>query len=212
MVDRNHHTHADHRPTISEGWQSGRMRRSRKPLSVVRRIEGSNPSPSAFPPNHAAERLLALRKRYEQLGRFLGGDDSLAPTASRRKPKTLSTPCDKTLGRGKRWRERRFASPISRAGSCDSRPPRGRRGRYRAGSAVCRGFGFFKLPINSSAVDAPGRPSRSLSSFRSIMRARGSRARGVLAPSRTRARHGRRPLGGTGVGPARRAGTASREC
>ncbi len=30
-----------------EGWQSGRMRRSRKPLSVVRRIEGSNPSPSA---------------------------------------------------------------------------------------------------------------------------------------------------------------------
>jgi len=33
----------------SEGWQSGRMRRSRKPLSVVRRIEGSNPSPSAQP-------------------------------------------------------------------------------------------------------------------------------------------------------------------
>src|SRR3954471_12388184 len=32
----------------AEGWQSGRMRRSRKPLSVVRRIEGSNPSPSAF--------------------------------------------------------------------------------------------------------------------------------------------------------------------
>jgi hypothetical protein len=33
-----------------EGWQSGRMRRSRKPLSVVRRIEGSNPSPSATYP------------------------------------------------------------------------------------------------------------------------------------------------------------------
>ena len=32
--------------SASEGWQSGRMRRSRKPLSVVRRIEGSNPSPS----------------------------------------------------------------------------------------------------------------------------------------------------------------------
>src|SRR6476661_2419264 len=32
----------------AEGWQSGRMRRSRKPLSVVRRIEGSNPSPSAW--------------------------------------------------------------------------------------------------------------------------------------------------------------------
>src|SRR5438094_2594220 len=34
-------------PSPLEGWQSGRMRRSRKPLSVVRRIEGSNPSPSA---------------------------------------------------------------------------------------------------------------------------------------------------------------------
>src|ERR1700757_754394 len=32
----------------AEGWQSDRMRRSRKPLSVVRRIEGSNPSPSAW--------------------------------------------------------------------------------------------------------------------------------------------------------------------
>lgn len=31
----------------AEGWQSGRMRRSRKPLSVVRRIESSNLSPSA---------------------------------------------------------------------------------------------------------------------------------------------------------------------
>src|SRR5437588_7267282 len=30
----------------AEGWQSGRMRRSRKPLDVVRRLEGSNPSPS----------------------------------------------------------------------------------------------------------------------------------------------------------------------
>ena len=35
-------------PVGMEGWQSGRMRRSRKPLSVVRRIEGSNPSPSAL--------------------------------------------------------------------------------------------------------------------------------------------------------------------
>ena len=35
----------------SEGWQSGRMRRSRKPLSVVRRIEGSNPSPPLGEPN-----------------------------------------------------------------------------------------------------------------------------------------------------------------
>ena len=31
----------------SERWQSGRMRRSRKPLRVVRRVEGSNPSLSA---------------------------------------------------------------------------------------------------------------------------------------------------------------------
>src|SRR5437868_14190917 len=41
----------------SEGWQSGRMRRSRKPLSVVRRIEGSNPSPSAqISPGGVSER------------------------------------------------------------------------------------------------------------------------------------------------------------
>ena len=31
----------------SEGWQSGRMRRSRKPFRAVRSDEGSNPSPSA---------------------------------------------------------------------------------------------------------------------------------------------------------------------
>ena len=39
---------------LAEGWQSGRMRRSRKPLSVVRRIEGSNPSPSAHFPRDAS--------------------------------------------------------------------------------------------------------------------------------------------------------------
>src|SRR5207253_2508054 len=38
----------------AEGWQSGRMRRARKPLSVVRRIEGSNPSPSALLPEQSA--------------------------------------------------------------------------------------------------------------------------------------------------------------
>src|SRR2546421_740783 len=32
----------------AEGWQSGRMRRSRKPFRAVRSDEGSNPSPSAF--------------------------------------------------------------------------------------------------------------------------------------------------------------------
>src|SRR6478672_9750797 len=40
----------------AEGWQSGRMRRSRKPLSVVRRIEGSNPSPSAPSASVGADR------------------------------------------------------------------------------------------------------------------------------------------------------------
>ena len=34
-------------PLVSERWQSGRMRRSRKPLRVVRLVEGSNPSLSA---------------------------------------------------------------------------------------------------------------------------------------------------------------------
>src|SRR6266508_1370410 len=39
------------------------MRRSRKPLSVVRRIEGSNPSPSAFWLNHAASLALDAANR-----------------------------------------------------------------------------------------------------------------------------------------------------
>src|SRR5438552_4408383 len=34
-------------PRTSEGWQSGRMRRSRKPFGAVTSREGSNPSPSA---------------------------------------------------------------------------------------------------------------------------------------------------------------------
>src|SRR5918911_3069835 len=34
----------------TEGWQSGRMRRSRKPFRAVPSDEGSNPSPSAEPP------------------------------------------------------------------------------------------------------------------------------------------------------------------
>jgi hypothetical protein len=46
----------------AEGWQSGRMRRSRKPLSVVRRIEGSNPSPSApRPESDAGDRVAGVR-------------------------------------------------------------------------------------------------------------------------------------------------------
>src|SRR5690348_11523669 len=39
-----------------EGWQSGRMRRSRKPFGAVSSREGSNPSPSA---QSAAARSLA---------------------------------------------------------------------------------------------------------------------------------------------------------
>ena len=39
--------HSRYDAAAAEGWQSGRMRRSRKPLSVVRRIESSNLSPSA---------------------------------------------------------------------------------------------------------------------------------------------------------------------
>jgi hypothetical protein len=35
--------------TTSEGWQSGRMRRSRKPFRASGSDEGSNPSPSAQP-------------------------------------------------------------------------------------------------------------------------------------------------------------------
>jgi hypothetical protein len=43
------------------------MRRSRKPLSVVRRIEGSNPSPSAFAPKPLFKRVFGLSKLDVQL-------------------------------------------------------------------------------------------------------------------------------------------------
>src|SRR6266536_1492126 len=46
--------------SAAEGWQSGRMRRSRKPLSVVRRIEGSNPSPSVSPEKSRSLQMLVL--------------------------------------------------------------------------------------------------------------------------------------------------------
>ena len=43
----------------AEGWQSGRMRRSRKPLPAVPSVEGSNPSPSALvSPGHTAQPLI----------------------------------------------------------------------------------------------------------------------------------------------------------
>src|SRR5919202_501980 len=43
-------------PSASEGWQSGRMRRSRKPLPAVPSVEGSNPSPSASHHGEVSER------------------------------------------------------------------------------------------------------------------------------------------------------------
>jgi hypothetical protein len=53
----------------AEGWQSGRMRRSRKPLSVVRRIEGSNPSPSALHAESDAGDRVRGPRRCSGLGR-----------------------------------------------------------------------------------------------------------------------------------------------
>jgi PAS domain S-box-containing protein len=49
------------------------MRRSRKPLSVVRRIEGSNPSPSAF--SHVAG-TVARRRRGRRLAAIVSNDTS----------------------------------------------------------------------------------------------------------------------------------------
>ena len=47
-----------------EGWQSGRMRRSRKPFRAVTSDEGSNPSPSALQAkNPGTPRVLASRRR-----------------------------------------------------------------------------------------------------------------------------------------------------
>src|SRR5258707_983394 len=73
----------------AEGWQSGRMRRSRKPLSVVRRIVGSNPSPSALPAEtDRGNRVLGVRgdpllyafsDPVEALAAAADGQDALAP-------------------------------------------------------------------------------------------------------------------------------------
>jgi hypothetical protein len=46
-----------------EGWQSGRMRRSRKPFRAVRSDEGSNPSPSALLPQPRRARFEVARSR-----------------------------------------------------------------------------------------------------------------------------------------------------
>ena len=51
---------------ILEGWQSGRMRRSRKPFRAVPSDEGSNPSPSASP-----SRIPLLMRDYGYLGTSL---------------------------------------------------------------------------------------------------------------------------------------------
>jgi hypothetical protein len=74
----------------SEGWQSGRMRRSRKPLSVVRRIEGSNPSPSAKASrsryHHAGYRACPIpkvRSAWARLNPLESGGDCRATVAFR---------------------------------------------------------------------------------------------------------------------------------
>src|SRR5262245_30287947 len=66
----------------AEGWQSGRMRRSRKPLSVVRRIESSNLSPSApsVPRTNPKSRVSSWKSRKEPRfggARGLALDDAL---------------------------------------------------------------------------------------------------------------------------------------
>jgi hypothetical protein len=59
------------RASSTERWQSGRMRRSRKPLRVVRLVEGSNPSLSARGPGMPQTMRVAGRARAaadEELG------------------------------------------------------------------------------------------------------------------------------------------------
>jgi hypothetical protein len=71
----------------AEGWQSGRMRRSRKPLSVVRRIEGSNPSPSAQPSESRPIGRDFGMERGQALARVEGG---LVQVRDQRAPHALS--------------------------------------------------------------------------------------------------------------------------
>src|SRR5919199_5589764 len=59
----------------TEGWQSGRMRRSRKPFRAVSSDEGSNPSPSAEPPRREERCPSGLRSAT---GNRVRGESSVA--------------------------------------------------------------------------------------------------------------------------------------
>ena len=129
-----------------EGWQSGRMRRSRKPLSVVRRIEGSNPSPSASLTGcRLHQRAAETRERPARLTFYSGETNSKAARvrvnreAAKWEPgcMALSSPFSRRPGRSSRpgflhaWgnpsgrREPRPATP--RRGAARRLPRRGSR-------------------------------------------------------------------------------------
>jgi hypothetical protein len=81
-----------------EGWQSGRMRRSRKPFRAVRSDEGSNPSPSVRP------------GRNPSISRGFGASRGRLPLASVHRLTPL-----KTAGRwrslARNWRAPRWSRP-----------------------------------------------------------------------------------------------------
>jgi hypothetical protein len=104
--------------SCAEGWQSGRMRRSRKPLSVVRRIEGSNPSPSAA----------------------LGREERRRPRCRRRG--TCGTHCRRSSGA--RLRPRALVAGRRRSRPGPARLRRERRSRSRS-RAPCPGSGRARL-------------------------------------------------------------------
>jgi hypothetical protein len=76
-------------PPRTERWQSGRMRRSRKPLRVVRLVEGSNPSLSAQPGRIP---LCEAGSGLIQQLRVLSLANRPERTDRRRRPITRSTP------------------------------------------------------------------------------------------------------------------------
>src|SRR4051812_644039 len=102
-------------PSPLEGWQSGRMRRSRKPLSVVRRIESSNLSPSAsLGETRGTTRVLALfssnskvaalqlvehvgGRIHRGVGRHRDGSVFAAPTRSPARTTVSVFPCVRAL-------------------------------------------------------------------------------------------------------------------
>jgi hypothetical protein len=163
----------------AEGWQSGRMRRSRKPLSVVRRIEGSNPSPSAHRAgSDACDRVpgaaaRARRPRQECTGTSRdpltlprtgarparAGGRHGARSAARRDPAVGACRCPGTTATSQAWRSGgpRNGGSFPRwsvRGSAVERSAGGAEGRDEHDHCVERGGQRFGVALNLSEQES----------------------------------------------------------